>query len=363
MPKSACPDNRAKLSFTTCRELTAVAVGQRQHFNTGPRDKASHAQAFRSLPCLQQIEVCDPPRAAKTHAPGGTRIAFWNAERCKYLAESAALLQPLAADVILLCEMDKGMARSGQRHTTRELAERLDMGYIFGVEYVELDLGDERERRWHAGVQNTEGMHGGAILSPHTLERAALLRLEQNGDWFDGSRGERRIGGRIALLASVQVGGLELIVVSVHLESHSDARGRAAQMQVLLDGIDNYAPGLPVIIGGDFNTKSADRDTAKDRQALARLLAADPQRLINPVPYEPLFELAASRGYDWRSSNTSAATQRSRPDGTPQPPFGRLDWFFTRGLNASNAATTAAVDKAGQAISDHDLLSVTVESV
>jgi endonuclease/exonuclease/phosphatase family metal-dependent hydrolase len=146
----------------------------------------------------------------------------------------------------------------------------------------------------------------------------------------------------------------------VHLESHSDPHDRAVQVEILLDAIDDYADGLPVIIGGDFNTKSAGRDEAKDPAIMDRLMRADPQRLIHPVPHEPLFERVVKRGYDWRSCNTGDATQRSRPDGTPAPPFGRLDWFFTRGLQARQARTVAAVDDAGTAISDHELLMVTI---
>jgi endonuclease/exonuclease/phosphatase family metal-dependent hydrolase len=53
-----------------------------------------------------------------------------------------------------------------------------------------------------------------------------------------------------------------------------------------------------------------------------------------------------------------AATQRMRPDGRPLPPFRRIDWLFTRGLDAKSPRTVAAVDESGAAISDHDALVV-----
>ena len=81
-------------------------------------------------------------------SPTRARIAFWNAERLKYPAPTGALLRSLEADAILLCELDLGMARSGNRHTIADLANSLDAGHVFGVEFVELDLGDARERRW-----------------------------------------------------------------------------------------------------------------------------------------------------------------------------------------------------------------------
>jgi hypothetical protein len=111
----------------------------------------------------------------------------WNAERCKRVEAAAGLLAPTGADAILLSEMDWGMARSGQRHATRELAAALGCGYVFAVEFLELGLGNEAERARHAGEANAVGYHGGAILSRHPLLEPALVRLGGDGD-FDGER-------------------------------------------------------------------------------------------------------------------------------------------------------------------------------
>jgi endonuclease/exonuclease/phosphatase family metal-dependent hydrolase len=347
------------LYYDTCDKLPGIPPAQRQTINTGTTEPAEHARLLENMPVLRCIETAASPGPAKS-ASHPLRIAFWNAERGKYLQSSVELLKSAAADVILLCEMDYGMARSGQLHTTRELAAALRMGYAFAVEYVELDLGDKRERRWHAGATNRDGLHGAAILSPYILERPALIRLESSGAWFDGSRGERRVGGRIALAATLTVGDIRFSAVSVHLESHSDPHERALQVDTLLAAIDQYAPAMPVIVGGDFNTKSASRADYKDAQLWTLLMEQDPQRLLNPVAYEPLFERFAAHGYDWQAGNTRDPTQRSRPDGTPAPPFGRLDWFFSKGLNVTKAQTIAAVDAKGTAISDHELLSITI---
>lgn len=50
------------------------------------------------------------------------------------------------ADVIILNEMDVGMARSGNVHTTRMLAYALHMNYAWGLEFVELSNGDREEQ-------------------------------------------------------------------------------------------------------------------------------------------------------------------------------------------------------------------------
>lgn len=342
-----------------CADIPAVSAAGRSAIRAGPDHGAVHRRLAESLPALNRVEVALPPKPS-TGALEAVRVAAWNAERAKYLAASAALLANVGADVVLLSEMDLGMARSGQHHTARWLARALGHGYAFGVEFVEFGLGDARERGWHAGEENRLGLHGGAILSRERLLRPAMFRLERDGNWLDGTHGERRVGGRIAMAGKLPVRGSEVAFVSVHLESHGDPAQRARQMAVLLDAVDAYHGDGPVVLGGDFNTTSASRHEIRIAPGVDELLRADPGRLLNPAPHEPLFEVAARRGYDWRSCNTPDGTQRTRPDGTPAPPHGRLDWFFVRGLEASEPATVPAVDAAGIAISDHELLAVTV---
>jgi hypothetical protein len=149
------------------------------------------------------------------------------------------MLAATGAPVLLLSELDQGMARSGQRHATRELASRLGCGYAFGVEFLELGLGDVREREAHAGVENAVGYHGGAILSSSAFVETALVRVERSGRWFDGVLGERRVGGRIAVLCRLSLGGRELAVASVTWRAtpiptsarHSSARSSARSMR------------------------------------------------------------------------------------------------------------------------------------
>jgi endonuclease/exonuclease/phosphatase family metal-dependent hydrolase len=341
----------------TTAALEAPSQEQRAALLRLPPTGAAHAEALARHPALfDRVELAPPP-AAKTLA-GPARIAFWNAERGKDLDASAALLGGLAADVLLLCELDLGMARSGQAHTTRELAKRLRTGYAFAVEFLELGLGDAREQAWHAGQLNQAGLHGAAILSAVALERPAVIRLETTGDWFDGRHGERRVGGRIAVAATLTIGGTPVTVVSVHFESHGDPAQRAAQTRRLLEAIEAYAPGRPVLIGGDLNTSTVSRDWARGTGVKPVL---PEERVLDPVPYEPMFEVAAAHGYDWRSCNAlHVPTQRTRPDGTPAPPLGKIDWFLCRGLVASDPATLPAVDAVGRAISDHEVLVVTI---
>ncbi len=207
-------------------------------------------QASR-IPALHQIEIRQPtaPRAA----PATLRIAAWNVERCQHGAASAALLRRTGAAVALLSEMDLGMARSGNRHTTRDLAERLGAGYAFGVEFVELGLGFGREIIDHAGLGNAGSLHGNAVVSAVTMRDPFLIPLDRGGDWFGLDWHHRRIGGRMALGVTVDLERGPVAMVSLHLENRSSPADRRRAIEAVLAGLDACAPGLPAVVAGDLN--------------------------------------------------------------------------------------------------------------
>ena len=117
----------------------------------------------------------------------------------------------------------------------------------------------------------------------------------------------------------------------------------------------------PVILGGDFNTSTASfSERWSDRAGWLRRLAQEPQRLTAPEAFEPLFSVLERAGYDWHACNQpNVPTQRfSETEG--RRPLGKLDWFFTRGLVASDPRVVPAVRADGDPSSDHDALVVTI---
>lgn len=312
---------------------------------SGPRTLQKHDALLGTWPCLTQVELVQPDTAA---LPQTLTIAAWNIERCKRVEETAEVLRARGADIVLATEMDHGMARSGQRHTTRDLAEALGMGYAFGVEFVELGTGDPYETGLFADVPNDHGLHGNAILSRYPMESVALLPLEDTGTWFTGtpkSDGQFRIGGRMAMAA--QIGGVTF--VSVHYESESDAEGRADQTRRLLDLIARGYGDGPCVIGGDLNTAAfSDR-----RMSGAEILA-------DPTVAEPSFAAFAEAGFDWHSCNTPGITTRAAPGKPVRYPLKKLDWLFLRGLGASNPAIVPAICDRGDYLSDHELITAEV---
>lgn len=338
--------------------FTPLGIADREAIAAAAAGEAAHRALFAQFACLGEIERAGEPRGRRD-ADGALRVVAWNVERLKYGAATAALLAWARPDILLLSEIDIGMARSGNRHTVRDLAAATDTAGFSGVEFVEGGLGDARERAWHTGERNLDGLHGNAILSPHALRDPVMIRFDDHGAWFDS--GDRRVGGRMALAATAMLRGRPVVAVSVHLESHTSPDDRARQLAHLLAAIEAFAPGVPAIVGGDVNSHLFDLGDTHGEEDKARL-AAEHGDLVHPERIEPMFAAALEAGWDFAAANPEGvATQRTRPDGTPRPPFGKLDWFFARGLVASDPVVIPAVDARGRAISDHEAIAVTID--
>lgn len=302
-----------------------------------PAAGADHRQAVADAGCFAVVEVGGAPTEPR---PGPLRVLAANLERGNQLDAWVDLFQQAEADVILASEADGGMARSGNRYVARELADRLGMQFAFAVEFVELGLGGPEERdALPPDARNEFGVHGGAILSRVGLERPTAVRLELDGDvWYHADSDEPRVGGRIALVATVG----DLVVVAPHLESHRGPSQRARQLADLLDLVDDHAAGRPVVVGGDLNTHTMDFSGQED-------VGDDfpDDRFVDPIRWEPLFAEAERRGYAWADAN---------PPGVTHHQGAKLDWFLTRGVRVSDPTLIPAP------MSDHDVIAVTAAS-
>ena len=342
--------SRIALTLATPSWVTATVVDL--HKPVPPQPDTDHRQAVADARCFPVLEVSGADSSRSALQIGaiseGVRIVAANLERGRRLDEWVDLLTRAAADVVLLSEADGGMARSGNRYVARELADRLGMQCAFAVEFVELSLGGEEEQALLApDAVNAFGVHGGAVLSRFPLERPAAVRFEFDGAWYGADSIEPRVGGRCAVVASVG----DLVIVAPHLESHGGPSGRARQLADLLDLVEPYADGRPVVVGGDLNTHTVD---LSGREEVGGELT--PERFRDPVDHEPLFAEAAERGYDWSAANTDEPTHRTaRGRGDLN-----LDWFLTRGITATDAAVVPALAADGTRLSDHDLIAVTV---
>lgn len=341
-------------------EFTPVSERDRLDLSDRHGGRAGHREAFASVLALNEIEVGGAARS-RSVAPTSVTAAAWNVQRGTHLDATASLLEEAGPDLVLLTELDIGMARSRNRHTARELARRLGHQYGFAVEFVELGLGLPGEAAGAGpGATNSHGLHGNAILTNGELSDVHLVRIEADGTWFAHPE-EPRVGGRCAVTARVRWGTESIIACSVHLESESDPDLRATQMKVVLDAIDDLYGAGPAIIGGDLNTVSAALSDVLAPGGHATLTADDPSRWTWPVLYEPLFDLAADHGFRAEGSNLVGSTWRISADQAADALLPRLDWLLVRDLETRDPRTVPAIDPHGGIISDHDLVSVTVD--
>lgn len=313
----------------------------------GEANLTRHDSLLQAAGCMNAVELRQPVNPA-TPASSLT-VACWNLERCKHVPESAARLQDTGADICLLTEMDLGMARSGNRHTTADLAHHLGMGYAFGVEFIELGLGDRREQAEHTGERNEAGLHGNAVATRFAIDRAALLPLDRGGMWYspDGID-QRRIGGRMALAVRLCLAE-PVWFVAVHYESRLFPHDRERETAYLLRHVDELCGDDAVLVGGDFNCRAM-ADEGFDDAAL----------LDRPQEAEPMFARLAEAGFDWRACNTAQPTTRLHSWDDRKRMLKKIDWFFSRGLKPSAPRVIPAVAADGRTLSDHEIIVVTV---
>jgi len=343
----------AGLNPAACGELPVMEESTRSAL---AQAVAADPQEVFHHPVFNLVEQVHPTVVGK--ASNLLRVSAWNANRCVNPEEASLFLKSLGADVHLLSELDYGMARSGQKHTVRDIATQLECGYAFAVEFVELELGNRAERSAYAGQKNNVGYHGNAIVSPLEVGRAAVVRLRgAEPAWIDGSHGERRLGARMAVIGTIALASTEIVLVSTHLESHCPPQVRASQMIQLIAAIDAYRPGLPILIGGDFNTRTMSKAAFKHG---SNHTPSSRERFVDPVAWEPLFECAAAAGFEWTAYNTAEATQFTLTGPNVGLPPAKLDWFFSRGLSCLAATIVPAIDASGQRLSDHDAITVDI---
>lgn len=334
------------------------------------------AELARELAWLDQVDSATPPEtSAAPQIPSAEtpfRIVVFNAERGNRFEGILALLREhpelRAADVLLLSEVDYGMARSGNRHVARELADALGLGYAFGIEFLELTKGDEREQS--AAGDNTFSLHGNAILSRWPLSEVRVVRLPRFCDWAKES--QQRIGGRMALLAEVQTAAGALTLASVHLENRTDPAGRRAQMKAVLDAIalrdspsgllSANVGGARAVIAGDLNTSTIDPSRDEQLYSLPLLLEQNPDRLCRPQPFEPLFDEVQAMGFKVDELNPAGVPTNVPFAGLDPKYWPKLDWIFARSLDPVNPTQVIPAEHRGERVSDHDFLAAHLRS-
>lgn len=316
---------------TLVSELAAPSQAIRDALPRAIETVLEHDSVMSGLAAMTSLEAGG---AASTSAPLSfpITVSAWNLERCLFVEDSAIHLKQHAPALVLLSEMDDGMARTGQRHTTRDLAKQMDMAYAYGVEFLELGLGSDTEREFCTDSFNLKGFHGNGLLSAAPIREPFMIRLWGERLWR-GDRDQPRIGERCAVGGLIDTISGPFVAVSVHLESATTAAYREQQTADMIDQLEQAFPDLPILIGGDLNTGN---HAGGDFEA------------------EGLFSMSAARGFTRHGGPLDQMTTRPSlitrwPDRAM-----KLDWFLARGLEMSETVITPSLDPSDRPLSDHD---------
>ena len=185
--------------------------------------------------------------------------------------------------------------------------------------------------------------HGNALFSRWPIRWAKAVHLPEQYNWYFDR--QKRIGARVGIVCSLDVGGREVGAVVVHLENRTDSAGRAAQMDAIYQEIQrSFAPDVPVMIGGDLNTNTFD---GNDIPGFTKLFN-DPKRLAEHMAkvenYERVLPQAEEHGFSYHEFSSTEGTRRKpMPNGACM--LLKLDWLMARGMTCQERGTISTETK------------------
>jgi endonuclease/exonuclease/phosphatase family metal-dependent hydrolase len=226
-------------------------------------------------------------------APRSLRIVDWNIDRGQQLQGVTDFLVGVNADILILQEVDLNARRTQRLNIAETIARKLEMNYVFGREFQELVQGSK----------GSPAYHGQATLSKWPILKPRLIRFSRQSHfwqphWFlpNIQPFQERLGGRIALVAQINVAGKKVVTYNLHLESRGSNALRISQLGEVLSDATGCDAECPVIVAGDLNT-----DASKAAVALQLARAGFQDAVASPrtptTPAHGLFE--GRRGIDW----------------------------------------------------------------
>jgi endonuclease/exonuclease/phosphatase family metal-dependent hydrolase len=255
----------------------------------------------------KEIEVGNfAPRRLVLWPPDSICIVDWNINRGLRLNGILDFLTGVGADLILLQESDLNARRTHRLNIAREIAQKLEMNYVFGREFQELTQGSN----------SSPAYHGQVTLSRWPLSNPRIIRFEKQSTfwrprWFlpDIEPLQERIGGRMALVTETTVGGRTLVSYNLHLESRGDDMLRCSQLEECLKDALQYKSVIPVVSAGDLNM-DVSRTSAGEALSEALFQSAFSRTPDRTTPPRSFFD--RGRTIDWVFSRGPIKTTRAR---------------------------------------------------
>jgi endonuclease/exonuclease/phosphatase family metal-dependent hydrolase len=225
--------------------------------------------------------------------PTSLRIVDWNINRGLKLQGIIDFLASTNADILILQEADLNARRTHRLNIAQEIARKLEMDYVFGCEFRELAQ----------GCKSSPAYHGQATLSKWPISNPRVIRFSRQSQfwqprWFlpNIEPFQERLGGRIALVAQINIAGSKVMTYNLHLESRGSDALRISQLGEVLSDATWCDTACPVIVAGDLNL-----DASREAVALTVAKAGFQDAVTTPhtptTPTRGLFE--GGRQIDW----------------------------------------------------------------
>jgi len=187
------------------------------------------------------------------------RVVDWNIARGSQLQGILKFIKEAKADVVLLQEVDLNANRTRRLDIAREIARALQLNFVFGKEFRELTQGS----------QQSPAYQGQATLSPWPIRNARVIRFRRQTNFWRPhwylphiEPFQERLGGRIALVADIELGGQAMATYNLHLESKEDDALRVSQLNEVLMEAGSTSKSGATLIAGDLNLNAAEGEAA-----------------------------------------------------------------------------------------------------
>jgi len=224
--------------------------------------------------------------------PSSLRIVDWNIDRGLQLQGVIDFLADTNADVAILQEVDLNARRTHRLNIAEEIARKLQMNYVFGREFQELVQGSK----------TSPAYHGQATLAKWPISNPRLIRFSRQSRfwrprWYLPKMDpfQERLGGRIALVADLNLAGKKLVTYNLHLESRASDQLRLSQIAEVLSDATRQDAHSPVVVAGDFNLNAS-----KTGATSALAAAAFQDAIATPLmPTTPRHLFEPGRPIDW----------------------------------------------------------------
>jgi len=291
-------------------------------------------------------------RPARKIASARARIVLLNAAGGHGFDVIAACLRrpPLRdADVILLCEADRLMQRSGTRDVAGDLAALFDMSSAYVPEFAIGPSGS--------------AFKGNAILSAAPFEEVEAVAMPSSFTPPAG-RGLKRSsisGSPTGVIATVRFGAEKFTLGLAHLHSRCAPSERERQMAAYMAAFPRTGRA---IFGGDLNTTTLELRGASAFARVAAAMLTHSRRFRSPLRYEPLFERIRERGLEIDGANAPNRGTFTFSGIIPRVFRPKLDWLALRDLRpvpGTAQVIAPRLSNFSRRASDHDFITVEVE--